>query len=342
MPKNKNKKKTKKRLVAVVAHSRKTLGQGLGELRRVLAAAGQPSPLWREVSTSREAPKAVRRAIKKGARLIFVWGGDGMVQRCVDAVGGTKGVELAIVPAGTANLLASNLGVPADIAQAVEIGLRGTRRKLDVGKVNGERFAVMAGVGFDARMIGGVSPAEKRRTGRLAYFRSGLQAMRAPRVRATVTVDGAVWFEGKASAVLVANVGTVSGGLEVFPSASPSDGLLEVGVVTAHGTLEWLSVFSRVAAKSLEQSPHVQRTRGKKIVVELGRKSPYELDGGSRPEVKRLEFRIKPAAISLCVPRARAKVSPPLSRSRARARPRRDTAGTRTAPLAAAEPAPPH
>jgi len=332
------KKKTKRRAVAVVAHSGKTLGQGLGELRRLLAEAGQPAPLWKEVASSRDAPEAVRRAIKKGARLIFVWGGDGMVQRCVDAVAGARDVELAIVPAGTANLLASNLGVPPDIAEAVAIGLHGARRKLDVGKVNGERFAVMAGVGFDARMIGGVSPAEKRRTGRLAYFRSGFQAMRARRVLTKVWVDGSVWFEGKASAVLVANVGTVTGGLAVFPDASPIDGLLEVGVVTAHGTLEWLGVFSRVAAKSLAQSPHVQRTRGKKIVVELGRRSPFELDGGSRPEVKRLKFRVKRAAISMCVPRAR--VSPALSRRRARARPRRGTAGTRTAPPSAAEPAP--
>ena len=53
-------------------------------------------------------------------------------------------------PAGTANLLATNLGIPRDIAACVEIGLRGMRRRLDAGTVNGERFAVMAGIGFDA------------------------------------------------------------------------------------------------------------------------------------------------------------------------------------------------
>src|SRR5678816_4744891 len=102
--------------VAVVAHSGKKLGGGLSELRRVLVRAGHPRPIWYEVPKSRKAPRAVRRAVKKGARLIFVWGGDGMVQRCIDALAGFKKVEMAILPAGTANLLATNLGIPKDIA----------------------------------------------------------------------------------------------------------------------------------------------------------------------------------------------------------------------------------
>src|SRR6185295_15712300 len=104
-------------------------------------------------------PKAVRRAVKQGAELIFVWGGDGMVQRCIDALAGNKKVELAILPAGTANLLATNLGIPKQLAQAVHIGLHGARRRLDVGVMNGERFAVMAGTGFDAIMMGNTDAA---------------------------------------------------------------------------------------------------------------------------------------------------------------------------------------
>ena len=80
----------------------------------MLAAEGIDKPFWCEVPKSREAPKQVRRAIKQGAELVFAWGGDGMVQRCVDVLAGTD-VGLAIVPAGTANLFASNLGIPKDI-----------------------------------------------------------------------------------------------------------------------------------------------------------------------------------------------------------------------------------
>src|SRR5689334_3061640 len=135
--------------VAVVAHAGKTLGGGLSELRRTLAEAGVAEPIWIEVPKSKRAPAAVERALEEGAELILAWGGDGLVRRCVNALEDTQ-VPLAIVPAGTSNLLATNLGIEPDIAAAVQVALLGERRQLDVGLFNGERFAVMAGAGFDA------------------------------------------------------------------------------------------------------------------------------------------------------------------------------------------------
>ena len=138
--------------IAVIAHAGKTFGGGLPELRRELARQGVVDPLWIEVPKSRYVPKQVTRALAEGAELLFAWGGDGTVQRCIDALAGSD-TALAILPAGTANLLATNLDIPQDIEQAVAIGLRGERRKIDVGCFDGERFAVMAGAGFDASMI---------------------------------------------------------------------------------------------------------------------------------------------------------------------------------------------
>ncbi len=114
--------------VAVVAHSRKSFGGGLPELRRILALEGVTDPRWYEVKKSRHAPRYARRAAAKGADVVFVWGGDGTVQRCIDAVAGTD-TAVAILPAGTANLLAANLNVPHDLAEAVQVGLHGDRRR---------------------------------------------------------------------------------------------------------------------------------------------------------------------------------------------------------------------
>jgi YegS/Rv2252/BmrU family lipid kinase len=333
--------KAKSKSVAVVAHSGKKLGDGLGELRRVLADAGYRDPIWYEVPNTRKAPRAVHRAVKKGAKLIFVWGGDGMVQRCIDALAGSKKVELAILPAGTANLLATNLRIPKDIAKAVRIGLQGNRRKLDVGVINGERFAVMAGTGLDGIVMRDVDGATKRRLGRVAYIRSGVKAMQAKSVAMTVRVDGAVWFKGKASLVLIGNVGTVTGGLVVFPDASPSNGTLDVAVVTASSTWQWVRVLSRVASGHLARSPFVEVTRGKKIVIELARKIPYELDGGARPPEKRLKVRVKAGAITLCVPAARASARPPRTRARIPG-PRRASPSTSRPPTPAVNPVAPH
>src|ERR1700732_1175871 len=167
-------------MVAVVAHAGKSFGGGLGELREGLARGGFADPLWYEVAKSRKAPKYARRALKQGAEVLFVWGGDGTVQRCIDALAGTEAV-LAILPAGTANLLAMNLRVPADLTEAVRAGLHGERCLLDTGSVNGEHFAVMAGAGFDARMIKEADRGMKDRIGRAAYLYSGARNLGARR-----------------------------------------------------------------------------------------------------------------------------------------------------------------
>ena len=104
--------------VAVVAHAKKTFGGGLGELRDVLEERGFPNPLWYEVAKSRLIPEAARRALDDGADLVLVWGGDGSVQRAIDTLVDTD-VVLGILPAGTANLLATNLGVPKDVRGAL-------------------------------------------------------------------------------------------------------------------------------------------------------------------------------------------------------------------------------
>src|SRR4029077_8864203 len=126
-------------------------------------------------------------------------------------------VALAIVPAGTANLFASNLDIPQDIHAAVSIGLEGSRRRLDGGQINGERFAVMAGAGLDALMIRDADGALKNRLGRAAYIFTGPKTIRASRVETRVRIDGDKWFSGMASCVLVANVGKVMGDIAAFP-----------------------------------------------------------------------------------------------------------------------------
>jgi len=143
--------------IAVIAHGRKRTAD-LPKLRRALERRGVLDPLWVEVPKSKRAPKRLRKLLERGADHIFVWGGDGMAQRCIDTVAGTD-ATLAIVPAGTSNLLASNLGIPKGVSKAVDVGLTGERRKIDVASLNGERFAVMAGAGFDAEMIDGADGA---------------------------------------------------------------------------------------------------------------------------------------------------------------------------------------
>ena len=287
--------------IAVVAHAGKSFGGGLGELREVLASHGHVDPLWYEVPKSRKAPKYARRALAEGAEVIFVWGGDGTVQRCIDAVAGT-GAVLAILPAGTANLLATNLEVPAGLTEAVLVGLHGERRRLDTGTMNGEHFAVMAGAGLDARMIAEADGGMKNRIGRAAYLYTGARNINARRVKATIKVDGRHYFKGRISCVLAGNVSKILGGVEVFSGARPDDGLLELGIVTAANPVEWARTLGRVALNTAEKSPFVEVTRGRKVKIRFDRPLRYELDGGARPAVAKMRIRVHPGSIQICVP----------------------------------------
>jgi YegS/Rv2252/BmrU family lipid kinase len=233
--------------------------------------------------------------------VVFVWGGDGTVQRCVDALAGTD-TAVAILPAGTANLLASNLGIPHDLAEAVQAGLHGDRRRIDTGSVNGERFAVMAGAGLDARMIADADRGTKDRLGRAAYVVTGIRNLPARRVRATVTVDGKRFFTGKVSSVLTANVGKILGGIEAFPQARPDNGRLEVGVVTARSPVQWARTFGRIALGHPERSPFTKVTSGTKVKIRFDRKVHFELDGGARPARKKLRVKVRPGSVTVCVP----------------------------------------
>lgn len=287
--------------VAVVAHVGKSLGGGLPELRRALAAEGVSDPFWCEVQKSRKAPAQVRRALDDGAEVVFAWGGDGMVQRCADVLAGSE-ARLAIVPAGTANLFATNLGLPKTIEGAVAVGLRGERKKIDLGRFQGERFAVMAGVGFDAAMIRSADGGLKDRVGRVAYVWTGSENLRAKPFRAEIEVDGVDWYSGNASCILVGNVSRILGGIEVFEDARPDDGLLELGVVSAEGILEWARTLARTALGSASSSPFVQETKARSVKVKLGRKVLYELDGGDREKTKSFKVKVEPGAVTVCVP----------------------------------------
>ena len=286
--------------IAVIAHGRKRTAD-LPELRRALERSGVADPLWVEVPKSKRAPKQLRKLLDRGADHVFVWGGDGMAQRCIDTLAGTD-ATVAIVPAGTSNLLASNLGIPKDITKAVDVGLHGRRRRIDVASLNGERFAVMAGTGFDAEMIDGADGKMKRRLGRAAYLVTGAKSLRVRPFEARIRVDGSPWYTGPASCILAGNMGSLFGGVEVFPDAEPDDGLLDLAVISADGLAQWAGTVGRTIAGHPERSPSFRVTRGRKVKVKLDRKVLYELDGGARSKVKAYRLAIEPAAITVCVP----------------------------------------
>lgn len=238
-----------------------------------------------------------RRAVEHGHGTVVACGGDGTVRAAIESLAGSS-TALGIVPLGTGNLLASNLGIP-DGLEAVATAVGGTMRPLDIATVNGERFAVMAGVGFDATMIRDADATVKRRFGSVAYVSAAIRNLPARTMRATVDVDGRRLFSGRTVMVLVGNCGSVTGGLEVFPDARPDDGVLDVAVLGAERLRDWVGVLWRLVRGRPQRPDLVRRFTGRDVDVRLDAPAPYELDGEHRPDVDQLTFGIEPGALEV-------------------------------------------
>ena len=294
--------------IGVIVHQGKQLGGGLEELRTALADLGHADPPWYEVPKSKKVPNKIRKLVEKhGVDRVLVWGGDGTVRRAIDTiVGDGLDASIAILPAGTANLLANNLYVPIDLIGAVDVAIHGDPRPIDVGKMNGSFFAVMAGAGFDALMIRDADEAAlKERFGRVGYVVAGIRNRNVSPALASIELDGAPWYHGDASCVIIGNVGTILGGLPAFPDASPTDGRLDIGVVDARSATQWLRVLASAMFKRADKSPLTKMASAEHISICFDRSLPWEVDGGDRDRASDFDIRCVPNAIRICQPRVR-------------------------------------
>jgi YegS/Rv2252/BmrU family lipid kinase len=241
------------------------------------------------------------RAVADHADTIIACGGDGTVRAVVESVAGSSST-LGVVALGTGNLLAGNLELETGL-DALEDAIAGPIRRIDVGTVNGERFTVMAGVGFDAAMIRDAKPTVKRRFGSVAYVGSAIRNAPAQLTHAFVDVDGERVWSGRTAMVLVGNCGSVTGGLEVFPDADPADGKLDVAVLSASNLREWASVMWRLVRGKQQRQDLVARFTGTNVHVALAQAMPYELDGEDRPPATALTFGIEPDALAVRIAR---------------------------------------
>ena len=154
-----------------------------------LAAQGWGEPMWLETTPADPGSGQATEAARAGVDLVMAAGGDGTVTACAAGLAG-QAVPLAILPAGTGNLLAFNLGIPLDLAQALEVALTGVDRKIDLGNANGRPFVAMAGLGVDAKMLRSTSEAAKKRFGYAAYVAAVLRHVADPPLRVAVRTDG--------------------------------------------------------------------------------------------------------------------------------------------------------
>ena len=236
--------------------------------------------------------------------VVFTLGGDGTVMEVIGTLAHSD-VPIGVLPGGTGNLVARVLGIPLDVAKAVEALLDGDEARIDLGSIDGHRFAFAAGVGVDATMVQTTTPILKGRFGVLAYFWTGARAaLRQERFTVTATVDG-TRHERTATMVMVANFGAVFRDLITLgPGIRQDDGLLDLCVFSPKGFRDSLRVTWRLLRKDFRTDPCMLYTAGRRLRIETDPPRPVQADGdlvGMTP----FDVVVEPLAAHVLVPRQR-------------------------------------
>ena len=299
-------------LPAVVANPTKIshLDGELAWLAQRTAELGWRRPLWLETQVDEPGTLAAREAVAAGARTVIAYGGDGTVRGVAAGLEGHD-ASLGILPMGTGNLLARNLGIPlANLNLAVEIALAGRERRIDLGiveiDVSGEDetplrdvFLVMAGLGFDAEVMAAVQPELKQKVGWLAYVVAGARRLRGRTTGVVMRLDDEEPVRRRVRSVIVGNCGELTGGVRLMPEAEVDDGWLDVVVVAPRRVVQWgavvVSVLSRVRPRAMGRGryPVVQHFRCRSLEIRAEKPLAVQLDGDPVCEARVLRARVE-------------------------------------------------
>lgn len=237
----------------------------------------------------------------EGAALVVAVGGDGTVADVATGILGS-GAPLGIVPAGSTNIVARELGIPTAspaAAQALFAPHRLVAR--DVGRCGDRCFLHMAGAGLDSRFFAAANPALKRRVGWPAYLPAAARALRLPPAHFDLISDDHR-LSVTSPLVLVANGGSViAPWLRLDPAITATDGWLDLLVFTAVRPLPIANTLVRFAARRLPESPWLLHLKTRRVEMLADPPLPVEFDGdidGSTPAV----FTVDPLAIRVVVP----------------------------------------
>ena len=267
-----------------------------------MARHGWAEPLWLETTEDDPGIGMCSRAVHDECDVVFVCGGDGTVMAAVTSMAGC-GVPLAILPAGTGNLLARNLDLPLDDEEeALRIGTSGRTVEIDVGAVEDRKFAVMAGLGFDAAIMRDAPEGLKKAVGWPAYLVSAGKHLRGRGIGVTLTIDGGAPKRRRVRTVVVGNVGKLQGNIPLLPDARPDDGWLDVVVIAPRHVLDWLRVAGRVLRRTNIPDRRMERFRARHVLIEADRPQPRQLDGDVIEDSSSLDIQIEPRALSVRVP----------------------------------------
>ena len=275
--------------------------------RRVAAevrAAGWRPTVWLETTPDDPGRSMARRALEAGVDLVMVAGGDGTVRAVSSELAGTE-MPMALIPAGTGNLLARNLSVPLDTDAAIRLALHGRLQAIDMVTCafddGQERFVVMAGMGLDAQIMESTDSGLKKVIRSGAYAVAAVQNAVPDPFTATITLDDAPPVRRQMVMALMGNVGTITAGMTLFPRATPSDGLVDLLLASPGKVVDWARLGAQILTR--QEMEGFTLTRARKVLIEADRPVPFELDGDTAGSTRTLRAEVDHGALRIVVPR---------------------------------------
>jgi diacylglycerol kinase (ATP) len=247
------------------------------------------------------AGELARAAVQSGAGTVIAWGGDGTINEVGTALAGTD-VVLAIVPAGSGNGFASEVGVPVLPEAAIDIALHGHDRPIDAGELAGRLFFNIAGIGFDAVVAEQFNQQTLGRRGMGPYVRIGLrETFRYRAARYRILLDGE---EIVTSALLIAfaNGREYGNRIRLAPHARMDDGKLEAMVVEDRRLFSRLWSGRHLAFGTADKAPRIVARSIESARVETDGEMLYHLDGEIGRATGSIDVRIRPGALIVRVP----------------------------------------
>ena len=250
--------------------------------------------------------RIAREAQGRGYEMVIAAGGDGTVSEVAEGLVGTE-TPLGIIPLGTANVLARELGIPVELEGACQLlaGAHGVT-SIDAMKVGEKHYFTQVGVGIDAMMIRDTKREHKRRFGRIAYMWTALRSLVGFQPRRFLIKADDKQERPRVSQVVIANCGIL--GQPPFrwgPDIEPDDGRLDVCIVRAQTVLDYLALGWHVVRGQHKQSANVRYLHARRqIVIETRRPMPVQADGEIIGETP-VQVELVAAAVRVIVPETR-------------------------------------
>lgn len=269
--------------------------------RELIAAAPAGVTLDLRLTNAPGHGRTLALAAAPGARLLVAVGGDGTVSD-VAAAAVEYDIPLAIIPGGSTNIIARELGISRDPEESARLIFGPHRiRRLDAGICNDRVFLHMAGAGFDSQLFALTEPTLKRRIGWPAYLPAAARALRLPAAHVHLQVDGDS-LELTSPLVLVANgMSIIHPRLRVHRAFRSDDGWIDLMVVTATSPMAIARTLGRLALTQLDRSPYVIHLRAKSVHLETTPVLPIQLDGDVVTQTP-ATFGVRPGAVGLVAP----------------------------------------